>query len=100
MKTQMKVLSGTEVVVRNERGLLSAEVDEALIGMSIEQGACYGFNKVGTRIWALLAEPIAINTICEQLLREYDVEEARCRTEVIELLSRLRHQNLLAIRTP
>jgi len=91
-------LTGADIVVRNEDGLLTTEVDGELIGMSVEQGACYGLNAVGTRIWALIAEPRSIDSLCEQLLGEFDVEEDRCRREVVELLEDLRADGLVTVR--
>ena len=91
-------LTGDAIVVRNE-GLLTTEVDGELIAMSVEQGACYGLNGVGTRIWALIAEPRSIDSLCEQLLGEFEVEPDRCRREVVELLGELRADGLVTVRT-
>lgn len=98
MNSTGKRLSGADVLVRNEDGLLTTEVDGELIGMSVEQGTCYGLNAVGTRIWALLAEPRSVDSLCEQLMGEFDVEEDRCRREVIELLGELRADGLVTVR--
>ena len=91
-------LTGDAVVVRNE-GLLTAEVDGELMAMSVEQGTCYGLNAVGTRIWALIAEPRSIDSLCEQLLGEFEVEESVCRQQVVELLADLRAENMVTIRS-
>ena len=93
-----KRLTGADVLVRNEGGLLTTEVDGELIGMSVEQGACYGLNAVGTRIWALLAEPRSVDSLCEQLQAEFDVEGDRCRREVVELLEELRAEKLVTVK--
>ena len=90
-------LAGDAIVERNE-GLLTAEVDGELMAMSIEQGNCYGLNAVGTRIWALLAEPRSIDDLCALLLDEYEVDAAQCRDEVVGLLEELRAEGLAAIR--
>lgn len=87
--------AGSDIVVRNEDELLTAEVAGELVGMSIGQGTCYGFNDVATRIWALLAEPRSIDSLCEQLQAEFDVDEQQCRTEVAELLEELRIEGLV-----
>lgn len=94
-----KRLIGADVLIRNDDGLLTTEVDGELMAMSVEQGTCYGLNLVGTRIWALLAEPRSVDKLCEQLLSEFDVEEDRCRREVAELLEELRVDGLVTIRT-
>jgi hypothetical protein len=91
-------LGGDTVLVRSG-GLLSAEVDGELMAMSIDRGTCYGLNAVGTRIWALLAEPRTIDDICAQLVQEYDVDPAQCRSEVIGLLEELCEEGLTSVRS-
>ena len=90
-------LGGDTLLVRGE-GLLTAEVHGELMAMSIEKGACYGLNAVGTRIWDLLAEPRTIDDICVHLVREYDVEAEQCRSEVRDLLEALCEEGLTTVR--
>ena len=75
-------LKGTDVVRRKDDGLLTTTVAGELMAMSVQRGTCYGFNAVATRIWELLAEPRSLDSLCEQLLREYEVEEGDCRRDV------------------
>ena len=90
-------LSADSIVVRND-GLLSAEVDGELMAMSVERGMCYGLNAVGTRIWALIAEPRSIGDLCAQLRQEFDVEEEECWRDVVDLLEELRDEDLATVR--
>jgi hypothetical protein len=90
-------LTGSDVVVRNDAELLTTVVDGELIGMSVEQGACYGLNGVGTRIWELLAEPRSIASLCEQLTGEYEVDAHQCLGEVLALVEELRAEGLVKV---
>lgn len=92
-----KRLTGADVLFRNDGGLLTAEVDDELMALSVEQGVCYGLNAVGTRIWALIAEPRSVDGLCEQLMAEFDVREDSCRREVIDLLEELRADGLVTV---
>lgn len=85
------------VFVRSD-ALLTAEVDGEVMAMSIDRGVCYGLNRVGSRIWELLAEPQTVNSLCEQLLREFEVEPAECLTQVGELIDRLKDEGLVTVR--
>ena len=38
--------------------LLEADVNGEIVALHIEKGQCYGLNEVGSRVWALLAEPM------------------------------------------
>lgn len=90
-------LTPFDVLVRNDADLLTTTVDGELIGMSVEQGACYGLNGVGTRIWELLAEPRSIADLCEQLTGEYEVDAGQCRREVLDLMEELRAEGLVSV---
>ena len=90
-------LTSADVLVRNDAELLTTVVDGELIGMSIEQGACYGLNGVGTRIWDLLAEPRSIASLCEQLIGEYQVNADQCLQEVLDLVEELRAEGLVTV---
>jgi len=90
-------LCGSDVLVRNDEELLTTVVDGELIGMSVEQGACYGLNSVGTHIWELLAEPRSIDDLCGQLKNEYDVGDDECLREVLELVEDLRAEGLVKL---
>lgn len=101
MKSQTKTagLRGSDVVARRDSELLTTEVDGELIAMSVDKGTCYGLNSVGTRIWALVAEPQSIDCLCDRLFTEFDVEEEVCRREVVDLLERLVAEGLVTVRT-
>lgn len=90
-------LTRTDIVARNDTDLLTTVVDGELIGMSVEQGACYGLNGIGTRIWALLVEPRSVADLSEQLISEYDVEPDQCLREVMELVVELRAEGLVNV---
>jgi hypothetical protein len=91
---------GNAILTRDDAHLLVAEVDGELMGMSVEQGTCYGFNSVGTRIWHLLAEPHTLDSLCAKLAEEYEVSDDVCRREVAELVQRLRDENLVKVEAP
>lgn len=97
--TKSAGLRGGDVIARWEGDLLTTEVDGELIAMSVDKGTCYGLNSIGTRIWALIAEPRSIDDLCDRLLTEFDVEEEVCRREVVDLLERLRAEGLVTVRT-
>jgi hypothetical protein len=97
MSEKMQHLSPATVVARND-GFIQAEIDNEIVALDIEKGACYGLNAVGSRIWTLLESPIHIGDICEKLLTEYDVEPATCERQVLDLLEELRTEGIITTR--
>jgi len=88
---------GADILVRNDQELLTTVLDGELIGMSVEQGACYGLNGIGTRIWDLLAEPRSVDELVELLTSEYDVEAAECLDQVLGFVDELRAEGLVRL---
>jgi len=58
-------------------------------------GQYHALNEVGTRIWALMAEPRTLGEICEVLCAEYAVDTERCSTEVRRYLNVLHGAQLI-----
>jgi hypothetical protein len=46
-------------------------------------------------VWRLLAEPIAIEQICDRLLELYEVEPDVCRGDVERLVAQFRKEGLV-----
>src|SRR5262249_60852481 len=84
-------------VVRHTDGLLSAEIDDEIVALSIEHGTCYGLNRVGSRIWTLLARPVRIRDLVATLLTEYEVDPDICERQVLDLLEEFRAEGLIKI---
>src|SRR5258708_2461366 len=91
---RLPCLSSATVVARSESAI-DAEIDCEVVILTIENGTCYGLNRIGSRIWGILAAaPIRVGDICEKLLIEYRVEPSICEQQVIDLLERLRAEGL------
>jgi hypothetical protein len=89
-------LQFSDTVVACRDGFIEAEIDDEVVALSIEQGTCYGMNRVGSRIWNLLTKPIRISDLCATLLAAYRVEREVCERQVLDLLEELRAEGLIA----
>ena len=77
--------------------VLDTDIDNETVMMDIDQGRYFGLNKTGTRIWALLAEPIVISDLCDQLTAEFNVPPDQCGKEVVEFLGILLDRGLVQV---
>lgn len=75
----------------------SSDIGDEVVLMNVESGNYYGLGATGTRIWALIAEPIRVGAVCEALTEEFDVSEADCRTQVTRFLEQLRSEGLIDV---
>jgi hypothetical protein len=68
--------------------------DEAVL-LNLTTERYFGLNPIGTRIWNVLSTSESIQTAYETLLREYDVDPARLRADLEELVGDLLAQKLI-----
>lgn len=76
---------------------LAARVGDELVMMSAAKGNYIGLSEVGARIWELIETPRTIDSLCEALVAEYDVEPETCRREVDSFLATLGEHDAVAI---
>jgi Coenzyme PQQ synthesis protein D (PqqD) len=76
-------------------------IDNEIVALNIKRGTCYGSNRVGSRIWKLLAAPVQISEPCEILVHEHKVDLSVCELQIIDFLEELRAEDLIAsLQTP
>ena len=85
--------------VRRIDDVLETDINDATVMMDIDQGRYFGLNDTGTRIWALLAQPIVIRDLCGQLAADFDVPPEQCEQEVLDFLGSLLTRGLLQVLT-
>lgn len=95
MPTQPQLRIST-VVARTPK-VIDAEVDGEVVALNIDDGACYGLNGVGSRIWRLVEAPVRIADVCTILRAEYSVDQDTCEQQVLEMLEGLRSEGLIAV---
>ena len=87
-----------ETVVRRAPDQLSADLGGGeTVLMSMGRGNYYGLGESGTRVWELLEAPISVDTLCDRLTDEYDVDRATCERDVTAYLRKLIEEDLVAI---
>ena len=77
-----------------DKSLFTA-VGEDIVALNVEDGQCYGMEKVTAAVWRLLEQPMSIERLCERLVEIYAVEPALCRADVERLVSQLRSEGLI-----
>jgi hypothetical protein len=81
-------LSLSTRVVQNPN-MLHAAAGEEVMMLDVPGGNYYGLDAIGARIWALIAQPVTLGSVCGRLTSEYDVQEDVCRAEVLTFIEEL-----------
>ena len=73
-----------------------ADIDGQMVALDIEKGVCYGLNRVATRVWQLIETPSTAEAVCQTLLGEFDVDQATCLSQTLDLFKDLEEAGLIA----
>lgn len=88
-----------ETVVSRAVDLPLAQLDDESLALDENAGYYYVFNPTATRVWELIQQPMVVDNVCARLLEEFEVDEATCRREVLDLLRKFGEAKLLRIVT-
>jgi len=86
------------IVVASKDNVSCSLGEEAAI-LHMGSGVYYGLDPVGARIWKLLDQPRSVSDLRAVILDEYDVEPAKCESDLLGLLEKLRTEGLIEVRS-
>ena len=79
---------------------VSAKVDDEVVMMSMTTGDYIGLTETASAIWEMIETPMDVETICEELRREFDVGSDACRAEVDSFLRQMEERGVVVTREP
>lgn len=94
----MTVTDQTLVVAAE--GVAASDLAGEIVLLDINAGTYYGLNEVGARVWQVIQQRRRIDEIHTLLLDEYEVDPARCKEDLIQLLQSLHARHLIRLGQP
>lgn len=89
-------LQSLECQVRIPETTLFRELDGELVLLSVSRGTYFSLDRVGTRFWqAIQAGKGSLPDALARVLDEFEVDEERCRADLIEFVASLCEHGLL-----
>ena len=76
--------------------VMSRLVGDETVLLDLRSGMYFGLDGVGKRIWESIGDGLTLAEIAAAIVSEYEVEEDRARTDVIEFARDLVERGLLA----
>ena len=89
-----------DAVVRRRPEIMHSDLGEQSVMMDLDAGAYYGLNAVGSRIWALTEEPVAVRSIVAKLVAEFEVDEQECEAAVQSFVALLAEHDIVEVAEP
>lgn len=90
---------GPDTVLQRRNDLLFNEIDGEMVMLSIHNGEYYGMDKVGSRIWKILSEPIKLSCLVDKLILEYEINRDQCLIDTVNFLEKLHDKALIFYET-
>ena len=85
----------TTIARANE--LMSSPVDDELVLLNLPRNNYIGLDRIGRRIWELLATPQRISDLCRQLGQEFAGEPEQIETDVLVFVDELVGEGLVRV---
>ena len=95
MMADFSVGGGPATRIRQSAQVVSSRLGEAGVLVHLQTNRIFEVNATGLRIWELAGEGRALGEIEATLRGEFDVEPARLRTELMELVAELAREGLI-----
>jgi hypothetical protein len=76
---------------------MESRIDEDIVALDVDRGACFGFNATAAWVWTLIEQPARLSDIRQNLLAEFRVDPDTCDRELRALLRQLEQDGLLAM---
>ncbi len=77
---------------------VSSDLAGETVLLSMTSAKYYGFAGVGSRIWELIQQPVAVSAVCSVITEQYDVSRELCEADVLRFLRDLLAKGLLEVR--
>src|SRR5207248_2449559 len=89
-----------DVFITHGEQQVSTVVDGETVLMNVGTGKYYKLDDIGTRVWTLIEKPTSVGAVRDQLLQEFNVEQAACEADVLVLLNKLLENDLIRVTSP
>jgi hypothetical protein len=84
-----------DTILQRKRDMLFNEIDGEVVMLSIENSEYYGMDKIGSRIWELLEQPLSLNELLGKLMEEYEVSDQKCKDDTLAFINKLKDKKLI-----
>ena len=75
--------------------VIQSRVGDEVVMLDVESGYYFGLNSVASVIWEMMKEKIELNTLVENLMKEFDVDKATCELDTLELLEEMKGKKII-----
>ncbi|TFH50985.1 MAG: PqqD family protein [Lysobacterales bacterium] len=97
MDTQPRSSLDFSVIVVPSPEVLAQELDGEAVLLNLDSECYFGLDDVGTRVWQHLLEHRRLERVCEEMRKEYEVDESSLRADILRLVEELIEAGIVTI---
>ncbi len=97
MDTQPRSSLDLSAIVIPSPEVLVQELDGEAVLLNLESERYFGLDDVGTRVWQHLLEHRRLERVCEEMQKEFDVDESRLRADILQLVEELIEAGIVTV---
>jgi hypothetical protein len=86
-----------EQKVVQSAGSIVSDMDGEKVMFSVNSGKYYNLGRIGGIVWELIASPITLSRLVDELTSSYDVDRTVCEEQVSAFLENLHKEALIEV---
>ena len=88
-------MNGSPGIYKKTARQVSCKINDEVAILDLDRALYFGLQGVGVHIWDSLEQPRSIADLCASIQAEFDVSEAACEADVVQILARLEEERLV-----
>jgi hypothetical protein len=86
-----------ESMVHQIEDVLTSDIDDEKVMMSVEKGEYFGLDPIGSRVWDMIGKPVKVKELVDLLLANYNVDRETCERDILAFLEELHKNGILKV---
>ncbi len=83
------------VVFKRSTRQVSCKINDEVAILDLDRAIYFGLQGVGVHIWNSLEKPRSVADLCASIQAEFDVSEAACQADGVQILASLEEERLV-----
>jgi len=88
-------MNGSSLLYKKSARQVSCRINDEVAILDLERALYFGLQGVGVHIWDSLEQPRSVDDLCASVMSEFEVSEATCQADIVQILGRLEAEGLI-----
>ena len=88
-------MDGPSLLYKKSARQVSCRINDEVAILDLDRAIYFGLQGVGVHIWDSLEQPRSVGDLCASVMAEFEVSEATCRGDVVQILGSLEAEGLI-----